>query len=236
MPSSAPPSRSSTPALTPPPLPRTSSLPPASSSAPPPLTNPRDNFRRIERLRNELRGVRAIQGKHERDVMALKASLEHLEKRLAAERSLRTDDNVDGRLALLGARVARLETQTGVVPSDVLLGKLATLEERLGVLESRLETLASKLEGALAADAPRSGDAAPTAAAPAAGGDDLTLLRGVGPKYQKALARAGVRTFAAVAAWTGEDIDRYAALLGTTSARIRKADWVGQARKLAGSG
>lgn len=230
MPSSAPPSRSSTPALTPPPLPRTSSLPPASSSAPPPLTNPRDNFRRIERLRNELRGVRAIQGKHERDVMALKASLEHLEKRLAAERSLRTDDNVDGRLALLGARVARLETQTGVVPSDVLLGKLATLEERLGAMEAKLEALAAKAASAAQPIAA----ASPAPAALAA--DDLTLLRGVGPKYQKALARAGVRTFAAVAAWTDADIERFAALLGTTPARVKKADWVGQAQKLAAGG
>jgi predicted flap endonuclease-1-like 5' DNA nuclease len=192
--------------------------PPSNTSVPPPLTNPRDNFRRIERLRNEVRGIKAIQGKHERDVLTLKGALEHLDKRFTAQQSMRSDDNVDGRLALLGARIARLETQTGVVPSDVMLGKLATLEERLSQLEARL------------AEAPAA--AARATEVSEAGAPAITDIRGIGPKYAKALAKLGVRTPADVARWTPEDVEKAASALGIPATRIQKAGWIEQAQEL----
>lgn len=63
--------------------------------------------------------------------------------------------------------------------------------------------------------------------------DDLTLLRGVGPKLAGALAARGITRFAEIAAWTAADlaeIDQALALKG----RAVREDWVVQARALTG--
>lgn len=64
-------------------------------------------------------------------------------------------------------------------------------------------------------------------------GDDLTRLKGVGPKLSGLLRSLGVSTFAQVASWTDEDIDRIDAQLGNFSGRIRRDNWPEQARFLA---
>ncbi|UWQ89985.1 NADH-quinone oxidoreductase subunit E [Rhodobacteraceae bacterium M382] len=76
---------------------------------------------------------------------------------------------------------------------------------------------------------------APTAeaAAPvAAGTDDLKLLKGVGPKLEEKLNEAGVTSFAQVAAWGPEDIERMDDLL-SFKGRIERDGWVEQAKQLA---
>lgn len=76
--------------------------------------------------------------------------------------------------------------------------------------------------------------AEPAPAAPAAsGGDDLTRIKGLGPKLAATLRDMGVTTFAQVAAWDDAEIDRVDAQLGRFQGRIRRDDWVGQARLLA---
>lgn len=63
--------------------------------------------------------------------------------------------------------------------------------------------------------------------------DDLTRLKGVGPKLAAQLGEFGVTSFAQVAAWTEADIDRIDAQLGRFQGRIRRDAWVEQARLLA---
>lgn len=82
--------------------------------------------------------------------------------------------------------------------------------------------------------------ATPPAAAPApsvtpaaSGGDDLTRIKGVGPKLVTLLAEHGVTTFAQVAAWDDAEIDRIDAELGRFQGRIRRDSWVDQAKMLA---
>lgn len=67
----------------------------------------------------------------------------------------------------------------------------------------------------------------------AAPGDDLTRIKGVGPKLAAILADLGVTSFAQVAAWDDAEIDRVDAQLGRFEGRIRRDDWVGQAALLA---
>lgn len=67
---------------------------------------------------------------------------------------------------------------------------------------------------------------------PASMGDDLTRIKGIGPTFAKALHAAGIRTFAAIAAWTDKDIQRIAPLIKTTPARIEKSDWIQSAKGL----
>lgn len=64
-------------------------------------------------------------------------------------------------------------------------------------------------------------------------GDDLTRLKGVGPKLAAQLGEMDITTFAQIAAWGDADIDRIDARLGRFQGRIRRDAWVEQARLLA---
>jgi predicted flap endonuclease-1-like 5' DNA nuclease len=69
----------------------------------------------------------------------------------------------------------------------------------------------------------------------AAGGEanDLRKIKGLGPKLVTLLAAQGVTRFAQIAAWSEADIDRIDATLGTFAGRIRRDNWVEQAKYLA---
>lgn len=64
--------------------------------------------------------------------------------------------------------------------------------------------------------------------------DDLTRIRGIGPKFAKKLGALGITSFKQIAAWTDADIDRYADELGTRAKRIKSAGWRESAAELAG--
>jgi len=65
-----------------------------------------------------------------------------------------------------------------------------------------------------------------------AGPDDLTRLKGVGPKLAAQLRELGITTFAQVASWNDADIDDIDSRLGRFQGRIRRDNWVEQARLL----
>lgn len=69
---------------------------------------------------------------------------------------------------------------------------------------------------------------------PAAGGDDLSRIKGVGPKLVAMLSDMGVTSFAQIANWSDADIDRVDAQLGRFQGRIRRDNWVEQAKLLQG--
>lgn len=87
-------------------------------------------------------------------------------------------------------------------------------------------------------DAPSDADveepAAPPAAAPSPSGDDLTRIKGLGPKIATILNTEGVTSYAQIAAWDDAEINRIDALLGRFSGRIRRDSWVEQAKLLSG--
>ncbi len=62
--------------------------------------------------------------------------------------------------------------------------------------------------------------------------DDLTRIKGLGPKLAATLAGLGVTRFDQIAAWTDADIDRIDPQLGRFQGRIRRDSWVEQARYL----
>jgi predicted flap endonuclease-1-like 5' DNA nuclease len=65
--------------------------------------------------------------------------------------------------------------------------------------------------------------------------DDLTLINGIGPAFERALNAVGIRSFAQLAQQTPEEL---AIQLATrvTAERIRRDRWIEQARELARSG
>lgn len=87
------------------------------------------------------------------------------------------------------------------------------------------------LAGAETAVAAAAEDAQTDRQAPAT--DDLARIKGVGPKLVSRLHELGVTRFAEIAAWSEADVDRIDAQLGRFEGRIRRDDWVGQARLLA---
>lgn len=68
---------------------------------------------------------------------------------------------------------------------------------------------------------------------PAASSDDLTRIKGLGPKLAALLGEFGITTFAQIAAWTPQEIERIDARLGRFSGRITRDQWVEQAKLLA---
>lgn len=63
--------------------------------------------------------------------------------------------------------------------------------------------------------------------------DDLTQIKGLGPRLATTLHDLGVHTFAQIANWSDADIDRIDAQLGRFAGRIRRDAWTEQARCLA---
>jgi predicted flap endonuclease-1-like 5' DNA nuclease len=72
----------------------------------------------------------------------------------------------------------------------------------------------------------------PNAAATAAGADDLTRIKGLGPKIAAMLNGLGVTSLAQIASWNDDDIDRFDARLTGFEGRIRRDNWVEQAQLL----
>ncbi len=70
------------------------------------------------------------------------------------------------------------------------------------------------------------------AAAETQADDDLTRIKGIGPKLVAQLAALGVTRIAQIAAWSEEDIARIDPQLGRFQGRIRRDGWVEQARLL----
>lgn len=64
------------------------------------------------------------------------------------------------------------------------------------------------------------------------GEDDLTAIKGLGPKAEAALKAEGVTSYIQIASWSEEDVKRFDDLINGRG-RIKRDDWVGQAKTLA---
>lgn len=81
--------------------------------------------------------------------------------------------------------------------------------------------------------APAPAPAKTTAPPAAASADDLTRIKGLGPKISGLLTEMGVTSFSQIASWSDADIERIDAELGRFKGRITRDQWVAQARLLA---
>ncbi len=70
---------------------------------------------------------------------------------------------------------------------------------------------------------------------PAVRADDLKQISGIGPKLEQVLNGRDIQRFADIAGWSDTDIDRIDAEFGFDG-RIRRDDWVGQAKALLAKG
>jgi predicted flap endonuclease-1-like 5' DNA nuclease len=63
--------------------------------------------------------------------------------------------------------------------------------------------------------------------------DDLTVIKGIGPKLNELLHDLGVHRYAQIASWTPEDIARIDGQLGAFKGRVEREEWMQQADLLA---
>jgi predicted flap endonuclease-1-like 5' DNA nuclease len=74
--------------------------------------------------------------------------------------------------------------------------------------------------------------ATPEAEQAPAGADDLTRIKGLGPKLVTLLGELGISTYSQIAGWSDSDVERIDAQLGRFSGRITRDQWVEQAKLL----
>jgi predicted flap endonuclease-1-like 5' DNA nuclease len=130
--------------------------------------------------------------------------------------------DAETRIHQLQAQVirGRQELVTAQVDLRTARGEVYNLRAELTVAKTRIEELEGELRKAQS-------DRITTP------GDDLKSIKGIGPKFEKLLRGAGIVTLAQIAAWSESDIDEMAKKLGVKAERIRKDDWVGNAKRLA---
>lgn len=73
---------------------------------------------------------------------------------------------------------------------------------------------------------------APPSPAASASTDDLTRIKGIGPKLVALLAELGVTSYAQIASWSEADVARVDARLGRFAGRITRDQWIAQAQLL----
>lgn len=125
---------------------------------------------------------------------------------------------------------ASRRTRVTGTTKDVLDEGAAPAQRNKALIDAAPAATPMEPAAGVAATAPA---AEPAPAAAPSRKDDLTRIKGLGPKLAATLRDMGVTTFAQVAAWDDAEIDRVDAQLGRFQGRIRRDDWVGQARLLA---
>jgi large subunit ribosomal protein L21 len=122
---------------------------------------------------------------------------------------------------------------TTVRISEILIG--GAKPSKKAAAKPAIKAEAPKKEEAKApakADKPKEeAKAAPLFKAPSGKGDDLTVIKGIGPVAAKDLNEQGITTFAQIAALSDEDIARIDAAMPFSTAQIE--DWREQAKALA---
>jgi len=155
----------------------------------------------------------------------LRAEADRLHKTLAGERE---------RNARLQRRLSLESTESARSPSyaewDHRLRQRVdqAVASAVGPLEARIERLRVVIVEKEQRLAQLAGPAQP------AGPDDLTRIKGIGPKIRDILHDLGITTFREIAQFTDQDLERVGAALPVYGRRILDDGWIYQARELAG--
>jgi predicted flap endonuclease-1-like 5' DNA nuclease len=156
-------------------------------------------------LKTALATLRQTIAEHERQFEARRARVESVETRVAG---------LDPKLT---------ELRRATESFDLRLLALERAQEALRVdVDQRLKAMESRLS-----EGPATGTRKAAAPEP-----ELRRIKGVGPKYEKALREIGITTIAQVAAMGDEELARVAAQLSVPVDRVRKLGWPETARAL----
>jgi predicted flap endonuclease-1-like 5' DNA nuclease len=130
-------------------------------------------------------------------------------------------DSLRAELSRARTRIEELEAARGGEESPPPTAQPALDPDLELKLRGRINELEAALQNARSASTPP----------PPLEGSDLKVVRGIGPKFEKALRAAGVTHLRQIADWTDADIDAFAKKLGIRPERVRKDDWVAGAKR-----
>ena len=121
---------------------------------------------------------------------------------------------------------------TAILPEGVDVKKLKKADKKTKS-EEKVVIKEEAPKAKKAAPAPKAEKPAAKKAAPAAAGnDDLTKLKGVGPAYAKKLNEAGITSFAQIAALDAAGVAELEEKLNAAG-RVERDGWIEQAKELA---
>lgn len=127
----------------------------------------------------------------------------------------RATDALDNLEQLFEDRVSRALRRLGVPTRDDLQGIAKRLENLNGLLEA---VVAERQASGVHAQPERQ--------------DDLKSINGIGPVLEGKLKAHGIRGYRQLATLTDADIDRLESKIINFSGRVRREDWIGQAKAL----
>lgn len=119
---------------------------------------------------------------------------------------------------------------------EIIQGPLSAAANSQQVAASSMDTDAEAGPQTSPAPVPTPPPAPTTNSSPAGApgsADDLSRIKGVGPKLVALLAELGVTSFAQIAAWSDADVSRIDDQLGRFKGRIIRDQWIAQAQLLA---
>jgi predicted flap endonuclease-1-like 5' DNA nuclease len=182
----------------------------------------------LERLKRALGRSEDRQRALQRDLDVVKAELATAAERYATlARSHETlqaqHESLRSLVAVRADRIRELEQAVSARDAD----KTRLADEHAAALAALAAAQRQELDQ-LRADHQRQLERQPAKKAP----DDLRRIRGIGPKFAKALAAAGVVSFRQIAAWTEAEIAEISKVLKVHPARIAKDGWVASAAAL----
>jgi predicted flap endonuclease-1-like 5' DNA nuclease len=183
-----------------------------------------------------------------RNLQAHKVEVAKLQEQCAVQEQLRGQHVLDEQhLHERDEQIADLRRQLGDIQAErrSLLGKVQSIPgkdeqiERLQkrIKEMRVELRASATPASGAPRRPRQNGAESNiqAGQPQLGknvqADDLKKISGIGPAFAHTLNKLGTRTFIQIARWKPEDIAKIAKKLDTDPDRIKRDNWIADAKK-----
>jgi predicted flap endonuclease-1-like 5' DNA nuclease len=181
------------------------------------------------------------------------AQIEKLQKSLATQSQLQIQHQLDEQLLHeramqmknLQHRIHELEKQQQTQASQVELSEtkdeeITRLQKRLADVQAALRIKTEGEVGDLRQKTRLSGSqlsleieqAKPVKTGPKDGSkDDLSKIHGIGPAFARTLNKMGLHTYVQIARWTPEDIEKVAKKLYTAPERIKRDNWISEAKK-----
>jgi predicted flap endonuclease-1-like 5' DNA nuclease len=181
------------------------------------------------------------------------AQIEKFQKSLATQSQLQIQHQLDDQLLHektaqienLQHRIHELDERQQTLASHVELAEkkdeeITRLQKRLADVQAALRIKTDGEVGALRQKSRLSGSqlsleieqAKPIKTGPKDGSkDDLSKIHGIGPAFARTLNKMGLHTYVQIARWTPEDIEKVAKKLYTAPERIKRDNWISEAKK-----
>ncbi len=199
-------------------------------------------------LRERDAAIKEWERTHARTVQELDVETAKLQEQCATQEQLRAQHRLDEQrlqerdeqIASLHRELHALQAERQALSKEVR--QIPGKDEHIDRLQKRLKEMRAELRlkpaSATATSRPTRQNGAESnsqAEQPKVGkdiqADDLKKINGIGPTFAQTLNKMGTRTFIQIARWKPEDIQKIAKKLDTDPERIKRDNWIADAKK-----